>query len=100
MVDGSSYWVTVEILQQREAKTYEPMEREPLWLNTEQSPLLDRMVKKRDSAQPPDSEKPSITIQVPNKAREAYMPKDSSIDIKRTGGKFPLVVKRLIIPDE
>ena len=100
MVDGSSYWVTLEILQQRKAKTYEPMEREPLWLNTEQSPLLDRMVKKRDSAGQPDSEKPNIRIQVPNKDRESYMLTDSSIDIKRTGGKFPLVVKRVIIPDE
>ena len=100
MVDGSSYWVTLEIVEQRQATTYEPLEKAPLCLEAEDSPLLNRMGKKRDSASQIVSEKPKIRIQVPNKDRDAYMPKDSLIDIKRTGGKLPLVVKRLIIPDE
>jgi len=100
MVDASSYWVTVEILQRRRATTYEPLKRAPLWLKAQDSPLLDRMREKRDPASQVVSEKPNITIQVPNEDRDAYMPRDSSLDMKRHGGTFPLVVKRLIIPDE
>jgi len=105
MVDRSSYWVTLQILEQRNAKTYNPRDKEQLWLDTEQSPLLDRMAKKRYSVEVNDSEqldsvKPKIRIQVPNKDLEPSVLRDSSMDFKRYAGEFPLVVKRLIIPEE
>jgi hypothetical protein len=100
MVDSSSFWVTVEIQGRRRESVMEIPTKEPLWIRTTASPLLDRMddISEVESAVIPI--KSRIPIQVPNKTRSKPLLSKPTMYDKLYGENIPLVAKRLFVPEE